>query len=142
MGYKLKIASVGKTKETWLDDALNEYEKRLSKLLTIEWLFFKNDAQLLEFADKESHLICLDPEGKQFKDSVEFGRYFLNVLEQQGSRLTLVIGGPEGIPNTLLERYPSIRLSNLTYTHQIVRLVLVEQIYRAFEIARGSPYHK
>lgn len=138
---KLKILSVGKTKESWLDEAIEEYVKRLQGVAAFEFIWAKDDQQLLSLAQKEPHLICLDPTGKQFS-SEEFARFFDEQCVKGGSRLTWVIGGAEGLPPTLKAHSVLVSLSRLTFTHQITRLVLIEQIYRALEIKRGSPYHK
>lgn len=138
---KLKILSVGKNKEAWLEEALEEYVKRLKPFISIQFLWVKNDGQLLLSAQKESSLICLDPAGALMA-SEEFSQFLHHKLQEAGSHLTLVIGGPEGLPSSLKQNHPLLSLSPLTMTHQIVRLVLMEQIYRAFEIKKGSKYHK
>lgn len=139
--FKIKIFSVGKTKESWLEEAFNEYLMRLKPTLQIECLWVKDTPQLIEWALKESTLICLDPEGKLFT-SEKFSSFLFHELEKGGSRLSLVIGGAEGLPEELKQRGTLISLSPLTFTHQITRLVLIEQIYRACEIKKGSKYHK
>jgi 23S rRNA (pseudouridine1915-N3)-methyltransferase len=138
--YKLKILSVGKTKEKWLSEAFAEYAKRLSHSIEIDCLWTKNSNQLLEWSLKEATLLCLDPLG-QLLDSYQFADRLMSRLEEGGSRLTIVIGGAEGLPSELKKK-ELISLSPLTFTHQISRLILIEQIYRAFEIKKGSTYHK
>ena len=138
--FKLKIISPNKTKEKWLEEALDEYVKRLQPYLEIEWLWVKNDKQLLEHSTKEKNLICLDPLGKLF-DSSKFSQFLISKFIEHHSRLTFIIGGPEGLPKELKQN-TLVSLSPLTMTHQIIRLVLVEQIYRSIEIYRGSQYHK
>lgn len=137
---KLKLISVGKTKEEWLDAAIDEYTKRLKPVMAIEFLWVKNDEQLIAAVEKESGVVCLDAAGKQMT-SEQFASFIGKSFEDNGSRLTLVIGGAEGLPPKL-KNYPLISLSLMTMTHQIVRLVLMEQMYRAFEILKGSKYHK
>lgn len=137
---KVKILTIGKSKEAWLDEALEEFYKRLRTQLQFEWVFAKDDAQLIQSCEKEGLVIAMDPLGKQL-DSVEFSKYFLEKMETNGARLAFVIGGPEGLPKEL-RKGEMLSFSRMTFTHQIVRIVLVEQIYRALEIARGSPYHK
>lgn len=139
--YKIRVISVGKTKEAWLDSAINDYCKRLTGEATIEFIWTKNDEQLIAAVEKEPLAICLDPKGT-LMDSEMFSATILKRLQEGGSRLALVIGGPEGLPEGLRSGRQLISLSPLTMTHQIVRLLLVEQIYRAFEIGRGSRYHK
>lgn len=138
---KLKLISIGKTKEEWLNAAIEEYVKRLSPILKIEFVWVKNDDQLREQLDKETSVICLDAAGKLF-DSENFAEFLQTQFVENKSRLTIAIGGAEGLPHDLKTRYRCISLSPLTMTHQIVRLVLIEQIYRAFEIAKGTKYHK
>lgn len=138
--HKIKLLSVGKTKEEWLDQAIDEYVKRLKPVAAFEFIWAKNDEQLLAFVEKESNVVALDAAGQQMT-SEEFAVFLNKKLESGGSRLTLVIGGAEGLPPEL-KKLPLISLSPMTMTHQIVRLVLLEQIYRGFEIARGSKYHK
>jgi len=138
---KVKIYSVGKTKELWLEQALEEYFKRLTGQMEISCLWAKNDEQLVQLVEKEGVVICLDPQGKQF-NSVEFSKFLQKKIESSGARLTFVIGGADGLPPLFKEKYPLISLSRLTFTHQLTRLVLIEQIYRAFTLIQGIPYHK
>lgn len=137
---KIRVLSTGKTKEKWLEEAIQEYLKRLSPILSIEFLFFKNDHQLEAQAAKESSLICLDPNGKLLT-SEDFASVLRSSLIKGGSRLTFVIGGPDGLTEEL-KKYPLISFSRMTFTHQLCRLILVEQIYRATELEKGSKYHK
>jgi 23S rRNA (pseudouridine1915-N3)-methyltransferase len=137
---RIKIISVGKTKEAWLEAALEEYTKRLAPHLQLETLWVRNDEQLIALA-QEAPYLALDPQGKEL-DSIAFSRFLFQQLEKQGSRLTFLIGGPEGLPAELKKGVQLISLSKLTFTHQITRLILAEQLYRAVEIDRGSPYHK
>lgn len=139
--YKIKIISVGKTKETWLDAAIEDYCKRLKAQAAFEFVWTKNDDQLIAAVTKEPLALCLDPKGVLL-DSERFAAEIFQKLQEGGSRLALVIGGPEGLPAMLRNRLSLISLSPLTMTHQIVRLVLIEQLYRAFEIVKGSKYHK
>lgn len=138
---KLKILSVGKTKEKWLEEAFNEYVKRLKPVAHIETLWAKDTPQLIEWAQKEPSYICLDPNGRLLT-SEEFSSFLSQAWQKGGSRLTLVIGGAEGLPEILKKESQLVSLSPLTFTHQLTRLILIEQIYRAIEIQKGSNYHK
>ncbi len=138
---KLKILSVGKIKERWLKEAFQEYVKRLKPYSQIECLWAKGTDQLVEWAQKEPSYLCLDPEGHLFT-SEQFAAFLADQWEKGGARLTLLIGGAEGFPNEIKKGRETISLSPLTFTHQITRLVLIEQIYRALEIQKGSHYHK
>lgn len=139
--YHLRVISIGKTKEKWLDDACGEYIKRLSRIMSVECVWLKTNGQLLEMLKKEANVVCLDPAGKAM-DSEQFAGYIEKAFVNGGSHLTMVIGGPDGLPKEARATYPLISLSPLTMTHQIVRLVLFEQLYRATEILSGSPYHR
>lgn len=138
---KLKILSVGKTKEAWLDQAIEEYVKRLKGVVEFEFIWAKDNQQLITLAQKESHIICLDPTGRQYT-SEEFAQFFDEQCTKGGARLSIIIGGANGLPPELKASSLLVSLSLLTLTHQITRLVLIEQVYRALEIKRGSPYHK
>ena len=140
--YKIKILTIGKTKEPWLSLALEEYTKRLKPSLSIEWCLAKQDEQLALLCEKEAHYICLDPQGKAFS-SEAFSAFLQQKLLEGGSRLSFVIGGAKGLPERIKLRAAALlSLSPLTFTHQLTRLILLEQLYRSLEIARGSSYHK
>jgi 23S rRNA (pseudouridine1915-N3)-methyltransferase len=140
---KIKIVSVGKTRELWLEQALAEYFKRLQKTILFECIWAKEDAHLLALVEKEEHLVCLDPAGKMMT-SEEFASFFGSYMQETGSRMCFVIGGAEGLPPALKRRSKNqlLSLSSMTFTHQLTRLILIEQIYRAMEILKGSKYHK
>ncbi len=137
---KISILSIGKTKEKWLEEACSEYVKRLSYQVQFTFLWAKNDLQLIDWAVKESQVLCLDPSGQLLTSEKLADKLELSWIEG-GSKLTLVIGGPKGLP-LALKKFPLLSLSPLTFTHQIARLVLMEQIYRAVEIKKGTKYHK
>lgn len=138
---RLKILSVGKTKESWLEEAIALYERRLKPHMTIEWIWAKNDDQLQTLALQEPLLLCLDPEGLQMT-SEAFSSYLEKQWALGGARLAFVIGGAEGLPPKLKEHSKLISLSKMTFTHQMTRLILIEQIYRAYDLSKGGPYHK
>ena len=140
--YRIKIISYGKSKEPWLQDALAEYEKRLTSTASISWILAKSEAELEENLNREESFIALDPKGKLFS-SEQFSLFLIKTLEEKKSRLTFAIGGPDGFSaKSRAKASHFLSLSPLTFTHQITRLLLLEQIYRAFEITRGSSYHK
>ena len=131
-----------KLKENWLKEALHEYEKRLTGSCSIEWILTKNLIQLEEISLKEEKFIALDPKGKTL-NSLQFSQWFLKTAEAWRGKLTFVIGGPDGLPDSCRKKASySLSLSPLTFTGQITRLLLIEQIYRAVEIGKGSGYHK
>jgi 23S rRNA (pseudouridine1915-N3)-methyltransferase len=140
--FKVKVITVGKSKEIWLKEALQEYEKRLSSTLTFEWLIAKDRMQLIDWAKNETALIALDLKGELLSSEV-FSQKLLRSLVEKGGRLSFLIGDADGIPQELLNKcFWKWCLSPLTFTHQMARLLLVEQIYRALEIEKKSGYHK
>ncbi len=140
--YKITLYSIGKPKEPWLQEALAEYEKRLKPFLTLEWVLVKTPPLLEKALEKQLHFLTLDPQGKMYT-SPDFSTTLLEWLTSHGSRLHMVIGGADGMPPSLLRRSAGkLSLSPMTLTHQMTRLFLLEQIYRAIAISRGSSYHK
>lgn len=138
---KVKIIAIGKCREDWLQAALAEYEKRLSPFLKLSWIQAENNSRFARLLQKE-HYIALDCDGVSM-DSMTFSQKLHQSIEKYGSRIAFAIGGPEGFPSELLQKAETIwSLSRLTFTHQLARLVLIEQIYRSFEIVKKSPYHK
>lgn len=138
---KLKIFSIGKTKEAWLEAAIAEYTKRLQSTVLIEFIWARDNQHLVDLAKKEPMLICLDPTGRLMA-SEPFSAFIIQCWEKGGSRLAIVIGGAEGLPSELKNAALLVSLSPLTFTHQLTRLILIEQIYRTLEIQKGSHYHK
>lgn len=138
---QIKIIGIGKTREPWLQEAIGEYERRLRGRCTVEWVLVKDNAQLLKQCEQAQGLITLDERGDTL-DSIEFSESLFKRIVESGGRTTFVIGGAEGLPPSLKKHRPSISLSRMTFANQLVRLILMEQLYRAHEIERGSPYHK
>lgn len=135
--FKVKVLTIGKSKEKWLLEALSEYEKRLKGKLLIDWIFIKTDRELIDCSKNEPY-IALDPHGEMLS-SEEWSEKMVGL----GLKLQFIIGGPDGLPEAILKRAKWIwSLSPLTFTHQMTRLILLEQLYRAMEIGRGSPYHR
>ena len=131
--FKVKVFAPGKSKEGWLLEALAEYEKRLKGRMEIEWVHADPRSAL-----KEPYLIALDVKGEPVSSEALSEKLF-----KSGQRLAFVIGDAEGLDVEVLEKAKwRWSLSPLTFTHQMVRLILVEQLYRALEIERNSPYHK
>ncbi len=139
--FHIRILSVGKTKEEWLKEAVSEYEKRLMKEAKIAWVLPKSERELELLAKEEAGLIALDPKGAEMT-SEQFSAFLDERLVMQGAKISFLIGGAEGISQPIREKSFLISLSKMTFTHQMCRLLLIEQIYRAREIAKGSTYHK
>lgn len=148
MGMEVKIRMVGRKSggEKWLESAYSTYDTRLrSTNLSVTTQYHKNDDDLIrncEADERKNHkVILLDPLGKLCTSEI-FSENMYRWLEDGGSRLTFVIGGAEGLPDDLKVGREKLSLGMLTFTHQFARLLLMEQIYRASEIRKGSGYHK
>jgi 23S rRNA (pseudouridine1915-N3)-methyltransferase len=145
---KVTVRIVGrKPSEKWLDQGVGMYQQRLGRVFDLQTEWYKSNDSLVKQiqadALKGHAVVILDPKiGVQYPSEV-FADRFYEWMQQGGSRLVFVIGGAEGLPTSVLETdYPKVSLSKLTFTHQFARLLLVEQIYRAYEINKGSDYHK
>ncbi len=137
--FKVKVITIGKCKESWLNAGILEYEKRLKNKMVIEWILVESNKDLLEKALKETSFIALDLQGKLL-NSEEVSRHLFSTF---GLRPTFIIGGAEGLDSKITSKASfQWSLSPLTFTHQMARLLLVEQLYRAVEIEEGSSYHK
>ena len=158
---KIKIVTVGKLKEKYLKDGIAEYSKRLSRFANLEMIELADEKTPDRASDAENQKI-LELEGTRILSKIG-DRDFVIVLAIEGktlsseefskqleqapingfSTLTFVIGGSLGLSPKVKKRANlSISFGRLTLPHQLMRLVLVEQIYRAFTIQQGSPYHK
>lgn len=151
----IRIIFVGRVKETWLREQIEEYVKRLGRFVRVQVDEVKDEKILGKDYDKikraegerilklinEDYVIALDAEGKSL-DSEMFSEA-LGKAVSQGRKITFVVGGALGLSNTVLKRADmKLSLSAMTFTNQMVRLLLVEQIYRAFTILEGMEYHK
>lgn len=158
---KIKIITVGKLKEKYLKDGIAEYSKRISRYAAVEMIELADEKTPDRASDSENEKI-LDLEGNRILSKIG-DREFVVVLAIEGktlsseefskqleqasingySTLTFVIGGSLGLSPQVKKRANlSLSFGRLTLPHQLMRLVLVEQIYRAFTIQQGSPYHK
>jgi 23S rRNA (pseudouridine1915-N3)-methyltransferase len=138
---RIKLLSVGKTHEPWLQEGMQMYVERLSPWAQFEFVWLKDLAHLEKEVEKEKHVVILDATGHMC-DSIAFSEWVFKEIEKGGSRLSFVIGPADGLPEAMKKRYPAVSLSRLTFTHQLARLLLMEQLFRAFEIKKGSAYHK
>jgi 23S rRNA (pseudouridine1915-N3)-methyltransferase len=155
MGMKINIRIVGRksASEKWLEEACSMYQTRLKPSnLEVETTWHKDDDGIIKGVEsdysKGHGVVLLDPLGKP-RTSEQFSNDIYNWLDQGGSRLSFVIGGAEGLPKELKDVEPPggarsnlLSLSSMTFTHQFARMLLIEQIYRASEIRKGSGYHK
>lgn len=153
----IRLLSVGKTDHAAIQTLLDEYAKRLGFYVKFDLEIIpdiKNSKNLSEQVQKEKEgemmlkklqnsdeLILLDENGKQFS-SVDFSDYLQKKMNSGLKQLVFVIGGPYGFSDAVYQRANGkISLSKMTFSHQMVRVFFVEQLYRAFTILRNEPYH-
>lgn len=158
---KVTIYSVGKIKEKYFTDAIKEYSKRLGRYCKLEIVEVSDEktpdgaSELLENQIKERegerllknirddvYLIALAIDGKMY-DSVGFSKKIEQLGIQGKSHIGFVIGGSLGLSDSVMKRADEkISFSKMTFPHQLMRVVLLEQIYRGYRIMKGEPYHK
>jgi 23S rRNA (pseudouridine1915-N3)-methyltransferase len=145
-GVKLKIAWVGKTKDPSIQALTNEYLKRISRYAEVEGLALPDEAALLKLREKSgtrpAHaLVLFDARGKQLS-SEEFAQFLQNRLDRDPRPLVLAIGPADGfLENSRKSATAVLSLGKMTLPHELARVVLLEQVYRAFTIVKGHPYH-
>lgn len=158
---KITILCVGKLKEKFMRDAVNEYTKRLSRYVKLEVIEVadektpdhaslkeeelireKEGERLLRHIKGDDHVIALAITGVQY-DSVAFSRRLDGFGMSGKGHVVFVIGGSLGLSEQVLGRADEeLSFSKMTFPHQLMRVILLEQIYRAYRIIRGEPYHK
>ena len=156
----INIVCIGKIKENYLKDAINEYSKRLRKYCKLNILELpdekipdklnesisqeikaKESNNILNHIKKDSYIICLDLKGKEFS-SEEFSKNIDN-LSLQTSNITFVIGGSLGLSDDILKKaHQKICFSKMTFPHQLIRVFLLQQLFRAFKIQNHEIYHR
>jgi len=157
----ISIITVGKLKEKYLKQGIDEYLKRLSSYAKVEIIEVPDEKapeilsenEMLQVKAKEgdrilskihpdAHVIALAIEGKM-KTSEELAERIDNLATYGKSKIVFVIGGSLGLSEEVMKRADeSLSFSKMTFPHQLMRLILVEQVYRAFRIIKGEPYHK
>lgn len=154
---KISLIVIGKTNSKFLIDGINEYTKRLSYYLTfsIEYLpDVKNNRKLtveqqmviegnniLNAIEKSDYVVLLDEHGKEFT-SMEFSKYIEKKMSSVPKRLVFVVGGPYGFTQEVKDRAnEKISMSKMTFSHEMIRLIFTEQLYRAMTILNNEPYH-
>lgn len=157
----VNIVCAGKIKENYLKDAIAEYSKRLSRYCNLNIIEVPDEklpeklSESLEISIKEkegkamiskipkdTYLICLDLKGKEFS-SEDFSKKIEDISVNYNSSITFVIGGSLGISKELLDMSKEkICFSKMTFPHQLIRVFLLEQIFRAFKISNNETYHR
>ena len=157
---KINFYCIGNLKEKYLRENFGEFSKRLSKFAQIKVFEFKEkqiietdnkelvnnfledeDRVILEKIKKDDYVILLDLHGKSLS-SEEFAKKINDVISSLRGEISFVIGGTLGVSNSLRNRADfKLKLSDMTFTHQFTRIILIEQIYRAFKINNNESYH-
>ena len=153
----IRLICPGKIKDKHLQALIDDYIKRINRYHKLEVIEVKDEAisdndssdhikdkeaaRVLDKIDDSDYVVCLDLKGKMY-DSVEFA-HFIDKTVMQYRRLVFVIGGSLGIGKELLSRAnASLKISDMTFVHQMTRLIILEQIYRGFKILNNEVYHK
>ena len=150
----IKIIAVGALKEKYLKDALEEYKKRLTKYTSIEIIEVKDEGnmeerkikelekeKILKYISEKDYIISLEIEGKEYT-SIEFAEK-LRKIQIENSNIVFIIGGSYGL-SPIIKNLSKLHLSfsKMTFPHQLFRIMLLEQIYRAYKINNNESYHK
>jgi 23S rRNA (pseudouridine1915-N3)-methyltransferase len=150
----IRIICVGKIKESYFNDAIKEYSKRISKYHQIEIIEIddvglndkkvvlkKEQEKILKVLNPKDYIITMEIEGKE-ESSIEFANRIKNLFNER-STITFIIGGSYGLSDEIkkLSNY-KLSFSKMTFPHQLFRVILLEQIYRAFKINNNETYHK
>lgn len=157
---KITLACVGKIKEKYFTDAINEYAKRLSRYVTLNIAEVPDEkapenmsvaqmeqvkeieGQRLNKVIKDGYVVALAINGKKMT-SEGFADFISDTMVKGASHITFVIGGSLGLSEEILKRADyKLSFSDMTFPHQLMRVVLLEQIYRANRIMKNEPYHK
>lgn len=154
---KITLLCIGKTDDKYLVEGIDKYINRLkfyvnfnlvvvpdiknSKSLTEDQQKDKEATLLLKHIQSQDRVILLDEFGKEFR-SVDFSAYLEKQMVQSVQHMVFIIGGPYGFDQKIYDRANTkISLSKMTFSHQMIRLFFTEQLYRAFSIMKGEPYH-
>ncbi len=156
---QIRLIGIGKHQKDFIAEGVNYYQKRIQKYITFDALFHKlpgkgspqqsthktikqEEEKLLANINLEKeHLILLDQHGKQY-DSENFSKILQYHFNYYSTKPVFVIGGPYGVTTSLKKKATlTLSLSRMTYSHQMVRLLFMEQLYRAITIIKGVPYH-
>lgn len=154
---KIILTSVGKTDDRFLAQIIEEYRKRVNFYIPFEMKNVSDVKNTKNLSEKEQrvlegdaiaktlqandYVVLLDDKGKQYS-STEFAQFIEKKMHSVPKRLVFLVGGPYGFSDEIYARAnEKLSLSRMTFTHQMVRLVFVEQLYRAFTILRNEPYH-
>ena len=150
----IKIITVGTIKENYLKEAIEEYKKRIQKYTNIDIIELKDEdfneiektlkveeEKILKQLSEKDYIITLEIEGKEYT-SIEFAKK-LESIQIENSNITFIIGGSYGLSQNIKEKAKlHLSFSKMTFPHQLFRVLLLEQIYRAYKINTNESYHK
>ena len=144
----IKIICVGKIKEKYLTDLINDYKTRISKYHKIEIIELKDNdinsesEEILKIINPKDYNICLDIKGENY-DSISLSNMINDIFSSGKGTITFIIGGSNGVNENVKNKCDKlISFSNLTFPHGLFRGILLEQIYRSFKIINNESYHK
>jgi 23S rRNA (pseudouridine1915-N3)-methyltransferase len=142
---RIKIVWIGKTKEPAIQALTDEYLKRIARYVPVEGVALRDEAALLQLPGKQTGgkatLMMMDSRGKQFS-SEEFAKFLGDYQDRSPMPLIFAVGAADGFSETArAAAQHTISLGKMTLAHELARVVLLEQVYRAFTILKGHPYH-
>jgi 23S rRNA (pseudouridine1915-N3)-methyltransferase len=146
---KIKIAWIGKTKEPAIASLTEEYLKRISRYVQVEGIALRDEPALLEMTGRsaemktgsKSTLVLMDSRGKEFS-SEQFAKFLGDYQDRNPLPLVFAVGGADGFSDAArVAAQHTLSLGKMTLAHELARVVLLEQVYRAFAILKGHPYH-
>lgn len=143
---KLKIAWIGKTKDSAIQSLTTEYLKRISRYADVEGLALPDESALLKLREKTATrpahaIVLLDSRGRQLT-SEEFSQFLQNHQDRSPQPLILAIGPADGFSDEIRKSaHATLSLGRMTFAHELARVMLLEQVFRAFTILKGHPYH-
>ena len=150
----IKIITIGSIKEKYLKEAIEEYKKRISKYTNLEIIELKDEGLVEEtkavrleaekiekYVNDKDYIITLEIEGKEY-NSIEFAEK-LRTIQMENSNISFIIGGSYGLADSIKEKAKlHLSFSKMTFPHQLFRVLLLEQVYRADKINNNESYHK
>ncbi len=143
----MRIIAVGKLRERFWQDAVAEYSKRINPYAKLEVIEVREDTVEKEGKEILSRMerginVALDQHGESM-DSEELASWIKSRIVEGSKEITWIIGGPDGLSADVLKRSDlTLSLSKMTFPYQLARLILLEQLYRAFKIIKNEPYHR
>ncbi len=158
---KITVITVGKIKEKFYREAVAEYEKRLSRYCKLEIIQVEDEKtpdkagtaleaeikrkeaeRIMKYIKEDAYVVTLEIQGKMY-DSEEFAGEIEKLATQGNSHIQFIIGGSLGLHEEVCTKADrAVSFSKMTYPHQLMRVILLEQVYRAYRIINGEPYHK